>query len=71
MVHHQQALHRRTLDQQMALHARALRRRAPAGNGRRATNDDASAHREVLENGIADRARGVVEVDVDAVGTGR
>ena len=67
VVEGEEAGHLRALDQDMALDARAQRRRVPARDGGRAADHDARANREMVQHRVADAAGGVVEIDVHAV----
>src|SRR6185437_5080805 len=70
VIENEEALHPRALHQEVALDAWPLRPRLPARKRGGAANDDAGAAVDVAQHGIADAPGGVVEIDVDAVGTG-
>ena len=69
MIEHQEALHPRPLDQELAVRARPRGRRlarSAVGNADGAADDDPGADVDPLQHGVGDRPADVVEVDVDA-----
>jgi hypothetical protein len=58
-------LHSRAFDEKMTLDPWSLGWRIPARDGRRAADDHPCSDIETSHDGIADRARRVVEVDID------
>ena len=71
VIEDEEALDACAFREEMALDSGTQRCRVPTGHRRCPADDDARANVETREDGIADAARGVVEVDVNAGGAGR
>ena len=71
VVEDDKSLHARALDQQMALGAWSAGPGIPARDRSGSANDHARADGKMAKNRIADRAAGIVEIDIDTSRAGR
>src|ERR1700733_6186433 len=70
IIQSDKALHSSTLDQKMALGARANIPRIPGGIGSGTAYNDSRPESDVSNHSIADNAGRIVKIDIYSVGTG-
>src|SRR5260370_19623569 len=71
VVEDNESLHACALHQQMTLGAWSVGPAIPGCDRSGSANDDAAADGQMAKNRVADRTTGIVEIEIDAFGSGR